>query len=127
MRFWKDNWYYNIVGNVIGTLRNETRYEGQGNDPYIYRLVYELDTSGGYLGGPDGNTKATMLRHGNWDSFHNRVLWDAYITDYTLPASYYLSAKPAFFGACGWPALGTDLSPMVNAMPAWMRYHGYRC
>jgi hypothetical protein len=122
MRFMKANWYFNIVGNVLGTVGNETRYEG--DDPYSYKLVYELDSSSGYLGAPDGQTRATILRHGNWDSFNNRVMWDPSRSDRTIPNSYYLPGKPAFFGTCSWPAIGPDLSPMTGTLPAYSRHLG---
>jgi hypothetical protein len=39
-----------------------------------------------------------------------------------LPASLYLSAKPAFFGNTPWPAIGPDANPMVNSLPARERF-----
>lgn len=122
MRFFKDNWYFNLVGNVLGTIGNETIYEGQW--PYGIRMAYELDTSNGNLGASDGQTKATMIRHGNWDSVNRQVLWDSTIADRSVPASYYLAAKPAFFGSCAWPNIGPDITSFMTTLPAQSRYQG---
>jgi hypothetical protein len=122
MRFFKANWYFNLVGNVIGTIGNETVYEGQW--PYGVRMAYELDTAGGNLGSSDGQTKATMIRHGNWDSVNRMVTWDPSNADRSVSASYYLSGKPAFFGSCGWPSIGPDVTAFTTTLPAQSRYEG---
>lgn len=48
----------------------------------------------------DLKVKATLLRHGNWDSLNNAVIWDANIPDHTIPNSLYLTGKPSWWGVC---------------------------
>jgi hypothetical protein len=71
----------------------------------------------------DPNVKATLLRHGNWDSVTNGVVWDPAISNHTLPASLYLSGKPSWWGSSlPWPPIGPDVSPLSNKIPAQVRY-----
>ena len=58
----------------------------------------------------DLNVKATLLRHGNWDSLNNAVIWDANIPDHTIPNSLYLTGKPSRWGDLPWPPIGRDRS-----------------
>jgi parallel beta-helix repeat protein len=121
LELWYGNTYYNFVGNVLGTVGWETTY--QNNNPYSGKNVYCLDYV--YDSTPaDGRTAASMLRHGNWDSVNNSFVWDAGIADHNIPNSYYLASKPSFFGACAWPPVGPDLTPMVRTLPAKDRYEG---
>jgi hypothetical protein len=111
--------YYNIVGNVIGTLGHETTYElnnvtlsGQKS---IFRFGYTSDGDKD----PSGNNSqcnATTLRHANWDSATNGVVWNS-SADRVLPASLYLNGKPNWWGTLQWPAIGPDVSPMYPPIP----------
>lgn len=117
--------YYNIVGNVLGTTYEKT-YEVVGDFPYmgtnaIYKLGY-VDGGDADAAGNDALVKSTLLRHGNWDSVNGATLWDPAIADRTLPASLYLTAKPAWFGSLAWPAIGPDLAPMTGKIPAEVRF-----
>ncbi len=50
------------------------------------------------------------------------VVWNPSIAARTLPASLYLSAKPAWWPAgSAWPWAGSDLTPMVGTLPAKAR------
>jgi len=114
LQVFKDNWYDNVVGNVFGTSGFETKYEG--TDRYDMQAgIYYLDPS-------DSNVKNTILRHGNWDSYNNKVIWDSSISDHNLPSSLYLSGKPSWWGSGAWPPIGPDLSPMGGTIPAKQRY-----
>jgi hypothetical protein len=62
------------------------------------------------------------LIHGNYDYIGAGTVWDKRNADRKLPASLYLSAKPAWFGALAWPAFGPDLSPKAGTIPAVVRY-----
>ncbi|MFN8422732.1 MAG: glycosyl hydrolase family 28-related protein [Anaerolineae bacterium] len=118
------NTYMTVMGCVLGTPGKSDTYEaaypaaGPSSLLPIWRLGY---------GGPDGrgdpNVRATLLRHGNWDSVTNGTVWDPSIADHTLPASLYRSAKPPWWGdELPWPAIGPDLTPMVGKIPAQVRY-----
>jgi len=62
----------------------------------------------------------TLLIHGNW--VDGAVGWDPGIADRELPDSYYLEAKPDFFGAMEWPSTGSDRPGGTN--PAKSRFVG---
>ena len=73
------------------------------------------------------NTDATMLYHGVMDCNSGTFQWASGITQ-TLPPSFYLSAKPAWWGSGAWPPIGPDVAGgniadttargHVNAIPA---------
>jgi len=119
------NTYMNVVGCVLGTADQSNTYEaaypasGDSSLKTIWRLGY-----GGPSWAGDPNVKATLLRHGNFDYVTNSVVWDSNIPDHTLPASLYLTSKPAWWGNLRWPAIGPDLNPMVGTIPAQQRFLG---
>jgi hypothetical protein len=114
----QNNTYYNAAGNVIGTRGYESIYESS-QIPYAgdAPVVWVLEAGGGSY----GNVRATLLRHGNWDSVTNNTVWDQTIPDRTIPQSLYLSGKPSWWGSSPWPAIGPDLSPMAGQIPAMQR------
>lgn len=90
--------YYNIIGNVIGTTGFETAYQSTST-----KSIYGMQNVTG------------TLQHANWDSVTNGMVWNSN-DDRTLPASLYLTGKPAWWGnGTPWPAIGPDLSPMYPA------------
>lgn len=71
----------------------------------------------------DRNVKATLIRHGNFDTVHNGVVWDDNIPDHNLPVSLYYSSQPGWWpDGVAWPPIGPDLTPMVSQIPAQIRY-----
>jgi MYXO-CTERM domain-containing protein len=59
--------------------------------------------------GPSPNaTQSTMLYQGVMDCVAGTFQWQSGAK--TLPASFYLSGKPAFWGSEPWPAIGPDVS-----------------
>ncbi len=85
-----DQTYYNIVGNVLGTVGYETEYNRSALDS---KGIYNIDN------------KATTIIHGNWDSVtktNGGIVWSTN-PDRVIPSSYYLSAKPTWFGNLPWP------------------------
>lgn len=138
--------YYNIVGNVLGTIGLNDVYESSLNGPFessIYELGYPNignqnwsgtvgpTTPPDYRGLPntldgtqqrDLNVKATLLRHGNFDYVNNHTMWDPAIPDHTIPNSLYLPGKPSWWGVLPWPPIGPDRSPMVSQIPAQQRF-----
>ena len=124
---YKGAWYYNIIGNVLGTVSYENTYELTGYLNMIGKSIYRLgyfDAGDHTALGNDINVKTTLLRHGNWDSVSQTVRWDPTISDHTLPASYYLTSRPTFLGSCAWPVIGPDLNPTTSPLPAKSRYDG---
>jgi hypothetical protein len=127
MDVFKTHYYENVVGNVFGRAGFERIYETENKNFNLYgdRGIYRL----GYVNGGDdtavGNdsmVKATLLRHGNWDSVSQSVVWNPAIADTNLPASLYLTNKPAWWGDLAWPPYGGDRNPMAGAIPAEVRF-----
>jgi hypothetical protein len=138
--------YYNIVGNVAGSpdLLAVTSYNnGTHKIPAVSMIIapqnrsYDATTyccCFGYSEANDDGTSGTYpednrlpfttaLLHGNYDYASDSVKWDPSISDHVLPASLYLPAKPAWWPTgMPWPAIGPDVSPMVNKIPAQVRY-----
>jgi hypothetical protein len=133
--------YFNVVGNVLGTQGFSTVYSESGaRYPYteavIYRLGYpQMDdnyyTNGlyappstDYANALDERVQSSLILHGNYDCVTSSTVWDSNITDRTLPASLYLTSKPAWFGNLAWPPIGPDLTPMTASIPAQARFLG---
>ena len=116
--FETDNEYMNLVGNVLGVVGYENIYQS-GNCFDGYKGIYCF---------PNVNINQTILRHGNWDSFHNGVLWDGGISNHILPNSYYLSSKPSWWcQETPWPPIGPDVAGYYNPIPAMRKYNGQAC
>ncbi len=119
------NWYYNIVGNVVGQSSWTTgTVLANGNcsptEPDVYRFGCN-GTPGSYI---DSVSYSTAIKHGNYDYITKGVAyWDGG-TDHALKNSLYYSSKPAFFGSLAWPPYGPDLNPMVGSLPAKQRFLG---
>ncbi len=81
--------YFNFVGNVLGTTGVEKTYELNNvtlsGQRAIYRLGYTSDGDTGAAGN-DAQVLATLLRHANWDSATNGVVWNG-SDDRSLPPS----------------------------------------
>jgi hypothetical protein len=118
VEFQYKNTYMTVMGYVLGTPGQSNVYEGTStSQKTIWRLGY-----GGPKGAEDPNVKATLLRHGNWDCVTNSTVWDPHISDHTLPASLYHSAKPSWWGNLPWPPIGPDVPGRTNKIPAEIRY-----
>lgn len=117
--------YFNLVGNVLGSVGRESIYQMLYNDSWNLQnvTIYTLGHASTGVATPgDPAVVTTLYRHGNWDSVNNSTLWDESNADHSIPASLYLSSKPAFFGSYAWPSVGPDLSPMIGTLPAKQRY-----
>jgi hypothetical protein len=104
---WTHNDYVSLVGNILGTPGYHTQYTAfvtSGGGGSIYNF---LNTS----------IPTTLLRWGNYDSLTAKTHWDPAelpsgmpLLPTTLPASLYRAAKPSWWGATPWPAIGPDVS-----------------
>jgi hypothetical protein len=112
-----------VMGSVLGTPGQSEIYEvaypaaASSQQKTIWHLGY-----GGPNGAGDPNVRATLLRHGNWDSVTNGTVWDPAIASHDLPASLYRAGPPVWWGDLPWPPIGPDVTPMVNKIPAQLRY-----
>ena len=111
-----------VIGNVLGSTKAtdlgtapvSTTYVGtDSNTPSIFQF-------GG--SGKSDVSYTSLWWHGNYDTVTPGVLWNPAIATQVLPASLYLSAKPAWWPASNaWPWAGSDLSPRVGTLPAKAR------
>jgi hypothetical protein len=114
------NRFHNIVGNILCHPGCTGVYQAPA---FVKADIWHM----GYLCAgsqipTDPQVEATLLRHGNFDYITGATAWDTNIMERTLPASYYLTSKPDFFGDLAWPAIGPDLNPMVGQLPAKARF-----
>jgi Pectate lyase superfamily protein len=121
------SYWHTFVGNVLGIpgKMNGWVYQATSgilmDSPTIWLLGWD-DWSPYPI---DPNVAATTVRHGNYDYVTNSVVWDPNIADHTLPASLYLTQKPAFFNAgkgYTWPWVDPVGSTQVYVLPAKARY-----
>jgi hypothetical protein len=67
----------------------------------------------------DDGTSKGILRHG--EKVGSSTTWASGITDRTIPASYYLATRPAWWtGSLSWPSMGSDVASSRN--PAELRF-----
>jgi hypothetical protein len=71
---------------------------------------------------PDPKTLSTLIRGGNFDYLTNKTIWTASLQQQELPASLYLSGRPAFFGNYRWPWVDPTGSVKLYILPAKARY-----
>jgi len=120
---------FNVVGNVLNTagVVNGAQPIYQSVDPTtldpaaIFRIGAN-SMGGSYEVFDDGTALKTLYRHGNYDYVTNSVIWDPTNADHTLPASLYLTAKPAFFGSLTWPWVDPLGATKVYTLPAKARF-----
>lgn len=97
-------------------LEDSSNYQNLvGNELVQGKIVWDLTSSYPHLIDPN-----TLIIHGN--RVQGTVTWDPNIADRAVPASYYLTSKPAFYGSGTWPSTGGDLPNGSN--PARDRYFG---
>jgi hypothetical protein len=132
--------YVNFIGNVLGTSGYHTNYQSNAPtatscDKSIYNLGWSSTVcragSNAFNGDPIPNdplVASTMMRWGNYDVVGGAPKWNAsevpsgiasfanpVPASQTLPASFYLSAKPSWWGSVAWPAIGPEVSGGVAA------------
>lgn len=124
------NYYYSLLGNVIGSSGYETKYQCYNESSTTcsdsvktnYRIGYNQPYTNNLPG--DAKTLSTLIRHGNWDYVTKGVAaWDGG-SDHDIPDSLYLGGKPAWFGSCSWPPYGPEANPTIQTLPAKARYEG---
>jgi len=116
------NRYMNFVGNVLGKVGYHNNYEwnlsGGSQDTSIFSLGSNTNT-----GPSDALVKPTLLRWGNYDTATGTsrfvaaevpsglsVAANPVPSNNTLPNSFYLPGKPAWFGSTTWPPIGPDVT-----------------
>ncbi len=95
------------------TYQQQRAYDAAQLWSFGYGSANDLGLGTGCSGGippchSDGNA-ATQLLHGNYNNLGVPISWAPGLT-HTLPASYYLSGKPDWWGQLPFPAVGPDVS-----------------
>jgi len=109
--------YMNVVGNVLGRVGYHTAYESNFDT-----AIFNLGQAGNVIPS-DPLVKTTILRWGNYDTVTQTARFDpsevpsrlsAYANpvpaDHVLPPSFYLAAKPVWWGSVPWPATGPEVT-----------------
>jgi len=119
--------WYSFVGNVLGTANQNpfpaTRFVLDAPFPWtddpigMWRLGYNPEN---WSAPPDSNVTGTVIREGNFDYVTGTVRWVN--GPQQLPASLYLSSKPAFFGNNPWPWVDAAGTVKVATLPARARF-----
>ena len=125
IRMWPFSRYYNIVGNVLGDpARPHTNYQvtpSSGGNASV--SIYQLGNGTVNIPGNDPSTVNTLFRWGNYDTVTSSARFlasevpsglaqyaNAVPANQSLPASFYLFARPAWWGTMPWPAAGPDVT-----------------
>jgi len=125
------SWWHTFAGNVLGEPGRmaDWIYEDPGDGTYghstskwgkrftVWKLGY---APGAWHQGPDPKVRSTVVRQGNFDYLTNEVKWDG--EPQALPASLYLTEKPAFFGDLPWPWVDPTATTKVRTLPARARF-----
>jgi len=110
------NRYWNFIGNVLGEPGYHNAYEANSQTS-IWRFGRSYNTVPS-----DPFAASTIMRWGNYDivtgTKFNTAEVPSNLSPYgnpvpssqSLPASFYLSAKPSWWGSMPWPAIGPDVS-----------------
>ena len=116
------HWWYSFVGNVLGTPGRADLDEYQTiGPPWAGNPAWKLGYNPDHWNNPtDSQVLSTVLRDGNWDSFTGQTTWVG--GPKSLPNSFYLTAKPAFFGANPWPWVDPVGVPHLQTLPARARF-----
>lgn len=124
--------YTNIIGNVLGKTSVQGTYSAISDTS-----IFNLNAGNGGTVADDSLVTSTLMRWGNYDTVNATVRWvsgevPSGISPYpnsvpasqTLPASFYLNAKPAWFGSNVWPPIGPDVTggtvQGTNGTTAWV-------
>jgi hypothetical protein len=130
---------FNIIGNVLGQVGTHTTYQGSFGNKGIYDIG-SGNTEASVRVQPDPLVATTLMRWGNYDTVSGVVRFlnaevpsgqspygNAVPASQSLPASFYLNAKPSFFAAAKpFPPIGPDINGgnvsgvagHVNSIPA---------
>jgi PKD repeat protein len=123
------NYYDSWVGNVIGYAGMGGVYEATPPSAAAEQgggCIWYTGASGeGTATSQDAKTVSTQIRHGNYDYLTNSTHWTSGENE-NLPASFYLTSKPSWFGSCAWPCFGPDVSGYGTSNPAELRWLTYK-
>ncbi len=108
--------YYNLVGTIVGsahlvTTNGATNMNvspaGNYGAPMCYAIGYNAGQGG--IGPSPNNAYNTIFLHGINNCVNGTITWASGVT-HSLPPSFYMSGKPAWWGSMPWPATGPDIT-----------------
>ena len=118
------SYFHSFIGNVLGLPGQMGGWVYEKADiptPALFKLGWD-----GVAPYPvDARVAATAIRHGNFDYLNNEVVWDPSFSERTLPASLYLTRRPAFFDAgkgYTWPWVDPVGTTKLYTLPAKARF-----
>lgn len=101
-----------VIGCILGATGVSAAYDAYSSGP---KSIYEL-------GGAGDVSATSLVRQGNYDYVNKAVMWYPATAACSLPASIYLTARPAWWpSGQGWPWAGPDCNPMAGVLPAKAR------
>lgn len=113
------NRYWNLIGNVLGTVAYHDTYESAS---LRVGTIFSLGIAGA-VPTYDAVVATTLMRWGNYDTVNAATRWvsaevpsgigkypNAVPATQVLPSSFYLAAKPTFYGSLTWPSIGPDVT-----------------
>jgi hypothetical protein len=128
----------NFVGNVIGSMQMQSltrsgrllaqtasveypSVRSYDDVAYGWSFGFGKESDDGKDTGCSGGlppchltgTSSTDFFHGNYNNIGPSITWSSGIT-HELPASFYLPAKPAWWGSLPYPAIGPDVHGKVG-------------
>ncbi len=123
----------NLIGNVVGSVAQtsnigyssgvSTYNSGSGQTDalqwptsrvydttvYGYTFGYGEAADTGTGSGDSTTAYTTALLHGNYGNISSAIVWKSGLPT-TLPASFYQSGKPSWWGSLPYPAIGPDVT-----------------
>jgi hypothetical protein len=120
--------YFNVIGNVLGRSGYHNTYQSVASGgTNSYTSIFVLGWGGNGASDTvtdDAFVSTSLMRWGNYDVVNAAVRWEssevpsaitgsydnAAPSTETLPASFYLTAKPAWFGSVAWPPIGPGVT-----------------
>lgn len=124
------SYFFNAAANVLGTTNQTFTYSTTNNgfnSPLIYRFGFPNMGNMAYTGsnppttnwaGLDAKVEETVVLVANYDYATSGIVNPTN----DIPTSYYRSSAPSFMAGYNWPAIGSDLTPMVSRIPAQDRF-----
>lgn len=111
------NTSYNLVGIITGSAHATAQgYVDSRIDPATpatgascIRYGYPQDFSAPSTVSPNTVYSTTFI-HGVYGCNSGTFTWDSGHSDHTLPASFFLSSKPSWWGTQPWPPIGPDVT-----------------
>lgn len=120
--------YFSFIGNVVGKPGYHTHYEdvtpsGTDADHSVFVLGWSGNEGSTSVLKNDPLTATSAMRWGNYDCVTKSARWEAsevpsglaelgnpVPATHKLPSSFYLPAKPGWWGSMPWPAIGPDVT-----------------